>query len=266
MSGVRALSRGRFYTTLGVMAGEIDPERLDALRATLRGLTARELAGFHVALEREVERLDDAVLCYDDGVPAIGDGLRALQLAVVASGRDEVDRLVRARGPVVVLAPAEFALELAEVAFEICEEKGESWPLIYTGDFYDDAGGVVVLSVHILALPIPGDECSRRVSDLLSIWNSSKVYAEAVLANGMRAFRCYGAIYSKDAAWGPPGTRWHASQVSGVVEVNFTLDITELPTLDAAAGEQYVRHLVDRCARRWALPGADETLGPWVAP
>ncbi|ADG73857.1 hypothetical protein Cfla_0950 [Cellulomonas flavigena DSM 20109] len=265
-NGVRAISRARLFDLLGTTGGTIDLDSLDTLRGALRELPVRTIAGFHLALERELERLDPAPLCHDDGTGAVGDGLRALQLAVVARGQGEVDRVARRRDPVVVTYPPEYALELAEVAFEVCEEKGEDWPLVDTGDLYDDDGQVEVVSVWFEAQPVPHDACSQRVAELLAVWDGNRAYADAVPACGLRAFRCAGAIYWEDALWGPPGTRWSASQAAGVVETHFTLDVTELPVRDAAAGERYVRDLVDRCARRWGLPDADEVFGPEDAP
>lgn len=264
-NGIRPMARARFFEIVSALGGVVDPERVDALRAVLRGLPVRTLAGFHLALEREMDRLGPAALCHPGGEAAVGDGLRALQLAVIARGARVVDEVARHPDPVVVREPPEHALDLAEIAFETCEERGDEWPLIHTGDFLDDAGDVIVLSVHIEAFPVPQDACSRRVAELLAVWGASRRYADAVAAIGLRAFRCFGSISSEDAGWGPAGTRWSVSQVAGVVEIHFTLDVTELPVRDAAAGERHVRELVDRCARRWGLPGADETLGPVAA-
>jgi hypothetical protein len=248
-----------FWQLISHLGGEVTDESLDGLRGVLRDMSREHIRAFQARLDERAARLAEVELRYPGEGAAVGDGRLALVLAVIAAGPDTFDEvLASGGGPVDVPLLAAFALELDDVAREAYEDKtGEPWP---EPGFWESIGAMRVVTAYFPQEGLPHSEFVAGAKSVTERWQSSSVYAQAVRALGYHAFWCLGTVYDPKFPEPKRGTRWWSRAGDGAIKVNFFIDHDDLDDVSAEAGERFVCGLIDKLAKRWGLPGADETL------
>jgi len=255
------MADAQFWGLIGLLDGVVTPDSLDVLRDAVLSLSPAEIEAFDAHLADCVDRLAGVDLRYNAEEVALGDARRALDLAAVGAGREVYEAVLAHReGPVRVPLLAEFALELSDVARHAYEDKTDSaWP---DSNLWEEVGRLQVVSAYFPQEPLPESSFILGAQIAMERWCASAVYADAVLALGYHALWCVGSVYDAQLSGAKRGTRSRTRAGGGVVHVDFTIDMDDVPDDSVAAGERFVVELIDKLARRFRLPTAAETLAP----
>lgn len=252
------MTTDQFWAIITSLQGVVTEASVSRLSAALRALKPADLVAYQTHLDRHLASLEGVELRHSDDTVAVGTARRALEMVVIARGREHLEHVVAGGAPVPDPSDGEHALDLESLAREIYEEGGRLWPDVET---WRRLGEISVVSASIVYEPAPQTTFVTAVRALLERWSSSAAYADAVLDQGLYAFCCYGAFVYPGDPWGwKPGTRWSSRKGGGGLEVDFTADLTEFDDT-AEAAETFLRTMVDDLAAKCGLPTASVVLG-----
>lgn len=255
-----SVNEDRYWELIDGIGGAVSRTGLLRLGDQLKSLGKTGILAFHEHLERSTAALQDVRLCHPDGAVGVGDARRALELATVAAGRERYEEILATTDEDVVLGKeVGCALEIDDLIRESYESLGEAWPNI---DVWRDVGGRQVVTAYFPREDTPDNACIRAMRQSLARVESSPTYQHAVSAAGFHAMWCLGWVRDADPDFaGPRGSRWRSRVGNGVIEVDFFVDLDAFDVDDAAAGEAFVRGLIDYLSRRHSLPKASDVLG-----